>query len=159
MGTYTSCRLIYKGKCFYYYNNIKGDPYNFIIKFLDNIKSLIEKYGMEQFITKVKALKLVSSKDIPTEEDKIVLAPYTKLKFATLNDTNWECLMYKCERNIESIIELGYGFDESHFRDCVDCDYIFDIDTLTVGESYETPEERTSITELDKEFERIKTKG
>ncbi len=147
MGTRGTIRIRYNGKVICFYNHWDSYPSGLGVNFLTSIKKLIEKYGMEGFISKIKSLKIVTDLDKPTEEDKIALAPYTDLTVSSCSNDDWYCLMRKMQGNLESIIESGYAYHQD--MDDEDFNYVLNIDTLTVGFDDQSTETQTPINKID----------
>lgn len=151
MGTRGTIRIRYGARCITFYNHYDSYPSGLGVKFLTSIKTLIDKYGLEGFIAKIKALKIVTEYDIPTDEDKTNLAPYTDIGVGSQTTDDWYCLTRKMQGNIESIIESGYGYDMSGSIGYEEYNYFLNIDTLTVGYTWDDNpiDKQTSITEID----------
>ena len=143
MGTKSYNRIYYNGKSIHY-GKFLSDAFPDIVGvgFLAEIKILIEKYGLEEFIRLLKEVE------------------FKKFEFYIKKERNFDGDKDYCKEYIDSIYgcleniiisKVGYTSDEC---DDGDYEYFLYLDTLTIGfRKYGIEEDNVSLTDIDKLIE------
>jgi hypothetical protein len=142
MGTNSYNSIYYNGKAIHYGQCLSdGFPDNAGIDFLTEIKMLIEKYGLEEFIRLLKEVEFKKfehdvKKEGNNDGDK------DKDSYTVYLQSSYGCL--------ENIIISKVGYTNA---DCYgEYNYVLDLDTLTVGLRFHE-EDETSLSDIDKLIE------
>jgi hypothetical protein len=140
MGTSSYNSIHYNGKSFDYGHGFSdGHPCYAGIAFLMEIKELIKKYGLEEFIRLLKEIEFKKFEtDVENKED--------------INGDKEEndVYMQSIFGSLEDIIKSKIGYKSNDFSGWYN--YVLDLDTLTVGIRFDE-EDETSLSDIDKLIE------
>jgi hypothetical protein len=133
MGTRGTIRIRKNGKQVVMYNHWDSYPSGLGVSFLTSIQTLIDKYGLEEFIRIIDNVRVINiNTEHPTEEDIVKLAPYTDLSVENRSTSSWYCLMRKLQGNLLGMIEAGYMLDFGDYDMWEEYNYILDLDNKCV---------------------------
>lgn len=157
MGTRGTIRIRKNGKQIIMYNHYDSYPSGLGVKFLKDIQTMIEKYGLDGFLQMIDSVKIVTDADIPTEEDIQKLAEYTDLSVGPKSNLSWYCLLRKLQGDFMKLLEVGYmHMYDIDYEDYLyeDFNYVLDLDLKCVHmAAYSIPDliptSYTPLSELD----------
>ena len=108
MGTRGLYGFFYKGIYYLFYNHWDSYPEGLGANLIDEIKKAILQGDLNVWKDKLLALKVISDKIEPTNEDIEKLKEYTDLSVGCQSTKDWYCLMRKCQGSYEKILNSGY---------------------------------------------------
>lgn len=152
MGTTGSLRIIKGDKIIWFYEDSDGYPRILGIAILEMLKNMIAKYGIEGLQKKFDEVKIRERDMDLTEEEQNKIRTYCK-------ENNTDISWWPGLNNVydmETIIGAGFAEKSGGRWEC--CEYMIDLDNLTV--KYLRPKHDTSysFTELDTAIEEWKDK-
>lgn len=131
MGTRGAYGFRIDGKDKLTYNHLDSYPTGLGVAIAKGLKQLLSR-NKRNLAEDVRAIRLVSRDDEPTEEDKHMLQQYANLSVSSGSTNNWYCLLREMQSNIEAHVECGIMIDSNEFvYDSLFCEwaYVVNIDT------------------------------
>ena len=129
MGTRGLIKLVCKGIIIYIYNHFDSYPSYLGNKLIQDIKLLLQLYGMDGLINKIALLHIITDDDIIDEAIIVKLRPYTDLEVGHRSTSDWYCLLRNTQGSLVNILEAGYV--QEYLYDGNDCfiEYIYEVNT------------------------------
>jgi len=108
MGTKGIYGFYYKGVYYLFYNHDGSYPSGLGAKLIKEIRKAILEGNINEWKSKLLALKAVNYNDEPTKDDIEKLREYTDLRVSGRSTSDWYCLLRKCQGSYLNILNAGY---------------------------------------------------
>ena len=125
MGTRGTITIIYKGRTIKIYNHLDSYPAGLGQSLVDDIKKILELYGLEWLRDKVLNIKIVNNGEVPSEIVINELAVYTDLDVSKKSTSDWYCLLRKTQGSLINLLNAGYALE---YDDDGEYNYVIDLD-------------------------------
>lgn len=142
MGIHGLFGFCYKGKYYIVYNAYDSHPSRLGNDLLMEIKKAIDAGILDDWKKKIRRIIVVVPGDAPTPEQIRDLEPYKNLEVSRRKNSDWYCLLHKCQGSFERVLNSGYiensnGYLNVNTRPTVNLFheylYILDFDRETFG--------------------------
>lgn len=108
MGTRGLFGFFHKGKYYVVYNHWDSYPSGLGADIVKELKRAIDEGRLEEWLNLLIQIKLVSESIPPTQEDIEKLKNYLDLNVSHQSESDWYCLLRKCQGSIEKVLNSGY---------------------------------------------------
>lgn len=138
MGTRGLIILVFKKRVITLYNHFDSYPSGLGQSLIMQIQHLLKTFSIDEIITMIDGLKIVSDAIPPSNEEKVALAKYSDLAVSSQSLDDWYCLLRQCQGSICNVIESGYALADEYdtyeeatnrkYLRCVGIEYFYTID-------------------------------
>ncbi len=128
-------RVIYKNHVATCYNPTDGDVSRLGISLLNELDQANNRIGgWNEYINLLKKMEVVIKNQIPTEEQKLRLMPYTHIRLDQPDSANsWSSLLYGTRGGFDAMLRAGIYCDNMLFCTSVGTVYTIDLFSRTIN--------------------------